>query len=715
MVNKSNFYLDFGGDLYQIDVPVNFDKIKISLKRYGKYAREILIDGEVTFWDRPIEFGHQLSKLLEYHKEYGDEAVVNLIIQTESGREFRWQLDYLDCKTDRESYFTCKLITNSLKKILEDNKSVKVDVFSNLDAFGNNINYIQSKRVKLLPKEIREISTHTTGNSELRVVSEPIIYDVGADAQLMPSFTDFRPGNPWGALGSEDSSARSYYVETDQAYVGGGSNNVYETYKSGGLASVENFWFDVDTQFRLDISDLIVNVNIANAPPNINLRIQMAIITYDNSNRDNVVDSYYVNLYQSNGKVHEVNTSINAFIPAYSRVIYEFRVSSGNGFTRTLTDNVEVIGGLFQATRVGIFEATTAKMARLYHVAERVVNSFGLGEIQFDAECIGRLSGYWNSYVTSGSHIRNLLDQKFNVSLEDIRKFVQNALNGDIQISGNKVFIGNYRDFYADYEVGRIKFEPNVDSYEITLNDDLVKNEFTFEFESYEDEEKDTLDAFHTSSQWWIPKRNEGKIEAKVNFIADGYSIEYARRQGITEEPTTLKDKDDKIYVIDTIEVGKETQNRRSQLYDSVTGIFSPDSVYNLLYSIKRLIIDNYSERLKEINITNKYPFIAKNKEFIANGDLRVVGMGYDYEDDADITNDVLRGNPILDKEIYNFELNKRIDFESIITIFESIIELKGYVTFFDDEKEIKMYPYEMNYDAVKQVLNVKAERKYEV
>lgn len=699
----AKFYLEFNTGTYQIDKPVGFDDVKINLKRTGKFAKEIQINGDLTFINRPIHYGHELKRIIDVFNESGDESVIYLIAETDE-KTFKWRLDFLDCKTDKESFFTTKIITDSARKYIEDNKNVKVDVFSNLDINGNNINYMPFEYVELYPKEIQEISIHTTGNESLEVSTGTIYYVLGESITI---------GNPWGALLTDQSeSASEYYVSTQQDYANPWLPQVPDTYISGELSGIENFWFDQETLFKLKVSNLTVIFNIENAPSGVMFELQIALITYDNADRDNVINKKYLKLYTGHGKNQEINIDFQQVIPANSRLIYEFRAYSGTGYWQYPNDNIEIIGGLFESSRVSIFEKSTAKMARLYHVTQRVIKGLGLN-LNLDSQLL--FHDYFNSYVTSGSHIRRLLNNEFNISFEDIRKFIQSAFFGDIQIYEDTVFVGRYRDFYTDTEVGRVEFKPNVDTFEIEINKELVKNELIVEFETYEKEEKSTLDAFHTATEWYIPKRNEGKLEAKINFIADGYSIEYARRQGITEEPTTLKDKDEKIYVIDTVEVGGVRRNRQTQGYNYVTGIFSPSTVYNLLYSVKRLLLDNYSERLKEINLTNKLPFIAKNKVFIGNGDLNVSGFGLNYVDSADILNSNLPNAPIIDKEIYNFTLNRRLRFSFIMQIMDDVLKKKGFITFYDKNIELKIYPSELDYDFQTGILTVKGEKKYEI
>src|SRR5690606_29341788 len=137
----------------------------------------------------------------------GDESVIYFIAET-AERNFKWRLDFLDCKTDKESFFTTKIITDSSRKYIEDNKNVKVDVFSNLDINGNNINYMPFEIVELYPKEIQEQSIHTTGNEDLEPVSTSIFYNVSGNNIYYPGgYVEI--GNPWGALFADQSENAS--------------------------------------------------------------------------------------------------------------------------------------------------------------------------------------------------------------------------------------------------------------------------------------------------------------------------------------------------------------------------------------------------------------------------------------------------------------------------------------------------------------------------
>lgn len=723
------FALSFNGQEFEIDPPIGWDSMKIGIKRGEKYARHIdMAISDIEFWNRPIEFGHQFDRLIQAHESTADESKIELIIYIDSVEWLRSEFVMSDCITDRENYFKTKLKGSNLRQLIESRKDVKVSVFGVDTPDGGVTAPAPTQLINLDPKIIRTTSQHTAGNIALKPVNIPVVLNIGGQNTTFPGGL-LAINNPWGALSIEQSDeAMAYYVPTNQVYVNAGpGNNIPTTYTNGMLSGTENFWIVEQSNIKINISDLSVAVNLfGGVSPQINIIVQMVVITYDNEQRDNIVSSSYTNLFSAiNTPTATIDTDWSGVIPAFSRLIFEIRVNSSGFQPRRINDNVTITGGKFTTEIINIFDSSQVEMVRLHDAGKRVIDSISENTAISDLNPISGDTLYWNSFVISGSRLRGFQDSDFNLSYSDFKKFIQNAFNGDIQINDNELFLGKYADFYTDVEIMRIPFKPSVDSFEISLNKDLIKNELLFGFETFEKDENNTLDAFHTNSEWYIRKRNAGKIESKINFILDGYSIEYARRQGISKEPTTAKDKDDKTYLIDCVFRGNKMSNRQNQGFSTVDGIYSPESAYNLLYQIKRLLIDNYSERLAELAqvMNNGTPStmieIAKLTDFKANSDLETVAniLGTStktLKDSDNIVVNVLDGKPKITPFIYKFEIAMRFKFINLLDLCKRIVNDRGYITFFTDETEIKVYPFNLDYDWNKEILTLTTEQRYE-
>lgn len=723
---------------YWIDPPIGWDKMRIELKRTGKYARQIKFgqDQEIEFWKhKPISLGHRFDTLIDYHKLFGDESFVELLNYVDDEILMAAELDFEKAVTDRESYFKCKIIVNDLSKKIEDLEDTKVDVFGSESLLGNYNDPAQSELVTLYPKKIREVSRHVIGNEDGEESNVDWILD-----KTFPNTNgeEVIIGNPWGYLKTQQNdSASSYYVDPGTNYVNNGPGlAIPDTYISGSLNQTQNYYFKVQTDFSLNIN----NVNIkydGNGVSNSMCRIVllMAVITYDNAEHDNVIDKHYEILSDTVGKEVVVNTQWSGPLPKYTRLIFEFRVyvsfRNGRQWSKTTINHESEFFG----STIGIYPGSKAKMTRLINAGKKILSNYTENQALINAPRFLQGGEFWWYYITSGFFIRGFDGSSFDLSFKEWKEFIQNAFNCDVQVNGNHVFVGRHEDFYIDKEIARFEFKPDVDSYEITFNEDLIINNFSIGYDKYEDDEVDTLDAFHTESEWYVPKRNKGSLDVKIPFTADGYSIEYARREGIDAEPTTSKSKDDDVYIVDCfvnrvfipiINVYLDIlQNRQNQGFDWVHNIFSPESAYNLRLSLKRLMIDHYSYRFSEIgqkiNSAMVMPsnVIAKNTYFKANGDLLTKSSGLQttdlqIKDNNDLIQEQLP-SPLIGSEIYDFKLAIRMKYDKLISMYKSIINENGYVTLYTSEKEMKFYPFDMSYDWIKEELKFKAEIKHEI
>lgn len=724
-----------------IDPPIGWDKMPIELKRADKYARKIKFgeDQEVEFWkSKPIKLGHRFDEIINCHKKFGDESFIELIIFVDDEEFMRAELDVKNSTTDRESYFKCKLLINDLSKKIDDLKDTKINVFGEESLLGNPNPPAESDSVILMPKKIRERSRHEIGDEDQKKISEPMVIDIGGSYQNVGETLDM--GNPYGLLLIDQSDvAETYFVPSDQVYVNSGpGNNVPSTYTGGSLSNTHNLYFKVQTDVIIKAENVHIKVDGTNVRDN-NTRIifQIASITYDNENLENVIEKKYINIKTIYGKEALINETIQLSVPKFTRFIYEYRVYIG-GRTQTPDERLTLFdGGSITADTVGLYPASRARMTRLINAGKKILSNYTENAANIIAPKFFEDGPFWWYYITNGYFIRGFLDSSFDVSWKEWKDFVQTAFNCDVQINGNNVFIGRHEDFYRNVEVARFPFKPDVDSYEITFNDDLIVNNLNIGYEQYEDEEYDTMDAFHTESEWFIPKRNKGSLDIKIPFTADGYSIEYARREGIDAEPTTAKKKDDDIYIIDCF-LNKIVfpppfpatiyllQNRQSQGFSLVEGIFSPETAYNLRLSLKRLLLDHYKHRIAEIGqkLNNGIPIpstqFAKNTFFKANGNLKtqanldMITTHHLVIDEADITKSLI-SQPLIGSEIYEFTLSMRIKFKELVTMYKRIINENGYITLFTDDIELKFYPFDMSYDEVQEQLKIKAERKYEI
>lgn len=727
---------------YFIDPPIGWDEMPIELKRVGKYARRIIFaEGkELTFVKhKHIDLGHQFDRLVSAHELYADEAFIEFVLIVDGAELLRGEMEIPEAKTDRLNYFTCSLKVNDLNKKIEDLEDTKVNIYGEESLLGNYNAPAETENVTLMPKQIRERAKHELGNEDMEVMTTPLVKYFGEQNQNVGS--SLVMGNPIGLLQVDESdAAETYYVPPTQSYVNAGPGNaVPTTYTDGNLNNTHNLYFATPAQVTINVENLRLKVegqNIRNN--NTQIVLQIAVITYNNADRETVINKYYENLITVSGTEVLINVTKSINVPRYTRLIYEYRVNIG-GRISTPDERFTVFnGGSISADTIDIYPASLSKMTRLINAGKKILNNYSENTAIVTAPRFEQGGEFWWYYITSGYFIRGFTDDSFDLNFKDWKEFVQNAFNCDVQINGNSIFIGKHEDFYVDKEIARIEFRPDEDNFEITLNEELIKNKMSIKFDNFESDKKDTLDAFHTESEWFIPKRNKGSLDLDLGFTADGYSIEYARREGINAEPTTAKQKDNDVYIVDCfvnrihipilniyIDV---LQNRQDQGFEVAAGtVFSSGTIYNIRLGIKRLLLDHWNFRIAEIGqkLNNGFPSglteYVKNTFFKSNGGLRTNATDVNLKtfqgwitENENIRGDQLNA-PIISPDVYNFTIAKRMKYDEVITLFNRIISEKGYVTFFTADSEKKVHIFDASYNWVEEKLTIKGEKRYAI
>jgi hypothetical protein len=189
---------------------------------------------------------------------------------------------------------------------------------------------------------------------------------------------------------------------------------------------------------------------------------------------------------------------------------------------------------------------------------------------------------FYNNFVFNGKLIRQFTDQAFYGTIkENVSQLFE--LNSDYQINKDAVYIGQYNDFYTNNEIGAFLTAPE-QSFKSAFNDRYSINKMEYKYKSFEQDkdESNTIDAIHTSTQWLLPnKQVENNLKIEVDFVRDPFEIESARRQGIFTKDTTSLSNDDKVYIIDVIELAPNTRNEFTALLQYTKSI--EDETFKIL------------------------------------------------------------------------------------------------------------------------------------
>lgn len=698
-------YFEEYNETLQIDKPEGLEKADFELKQnsngYGRYLT-FADDTDITFIPRK---SHQFAKLCDLYETKKWQTSVYLILSI-AGEEFmRGRLKFEDAETDYEYYFSCKMDVNTQREIIEAKKSTSVDLYSEKSVDNKDISKIQTTDVLTKYKEIYDDSSvyldkpsfpHTETITESQSIYDNVWVNLFTKSEATSDFVSVGKG--------------FYPLYTPNPSYG--DENDYTHFKNG----------ESTTKLIVEIKDIDVTYNLdRDSITNVRKRV----VNYDSSG--NIIDDTTTDLAVSYDQHFVFNFKEEIDVPPYQVLFYYFgfgRIVQNNPIDGTFTFNKQPRISFFSTS---IYDDTTTKCARLIDIGKQCLKSITNDAVTVDAPKFTEPGGnFYDIYATSGLELRQYPDQPFYATWNNFADYIRNSFNCDVQINGNEVFIGHQMDFYTNIECGRILLQPNKDSYKIAPNEKLVKSGFSLKYDKYEDDENssNTIDSIHVSSEWYLPDSqplDDASDDHELKYIADQYMIENVRRESFNKDSTKTIPNDKEIYVIDTITENGVLQNRSNQGF-TVSNLYSPETSYNLRLSVKRLIIDYFSEHLANVSQFTADQLAWKNTSYLNNKtattqctDAAIPTTDIEIVEGNDITPEEI-ANPFLNGDTVTFDLAQRMKFDEFIDIVKNIINDRGYLTFYTEAgSEIKIYVSALKYSWENEKLyNITGERRHE-
>lgn len=197
--------------------------------------------------------------------------------------------------------------------------------------------------------------------------------------------------------------------------------------------------------------------------------------------------------------------------------------------------------------------------------------------------------------VTNGFQIR-----QFEIGTRplkvDLKKVLQ-SLNSIFCIgynyindsSGAYVRIERRDYFYQDREIVAIS---DLQSYREEVAIDIIYNELEMGYDKFQDSGFNSLDEFNTKSSWLTPiRKNKKKLSQLSSMIASGYSIESIRREQFRDKPSSSVTNDEESFIVAVRRVDATNwSTEKNEPFETVTGLISPATSYNLRISPKRAL-----------------------------------------------------------------------------------------------------------------------------
>lgn len=535
-------FLTHGTQTIEITEPIGFDasSFKIEQKSDG-FARDITIMGEdvdlefrAGVYGEPSQQITQLANgvdvpyltsgfewLLNIYENEGFEANV-LYTLTNNGSTFQvGQLMFTGAETDKQIYFRCKVIQNLERAKYKRNVKVKTNAFGNSDINGNSITPTQTDKVLLKAKPLFGVSRWEKGVNTVTILPEGdttssfglISNVVRSDLRKTLSFIPGKSGIQ------------------DFVYIEGADDLVNGTLKIG------------------------VNCQFVAVGASVTVRLFWGV-------KDSV--SYNLNDYNllvsqsgTNFTINQQFTLNNLTIGRGQSLYLFFNVVMS--FPNLLAVNVLSTDNFvdFSATSIGIDSVISG--VRLIDLLKSKANHIGnlpLFAPDFDVD-----GKYYNQHVSNGKMIRQI-ETEFTNTMDEVYSSVCDELNYDWKVGQNSIEIKHYRDFYRDKEIGMFEIAPN-SGYKENFNERYLVNTFEYKYAKYEQDkdEKGTIDAVHTESQWKLANNMvENNLQREVKHIRDPFLFERVRRNNTSTNGTTSLSNDDDLFMYETLPLAPNSQ-----------------------------------------------------------------------------------------------------------------------------------------------------------
>lgn len=163
-------------------------------------------------------------------------------------------------------------------------------------------------------------------------------------------------------------------------------------------------------------------------------------------------------------------------------------------------------------------------------------------------------------------------------------------------------------------------------------------------------------------------------------------------------------------YTYTILKVNAPLTNYTYQGFSETIGLNSPESYSNRRYSVMRNIYKYYQSYLATANLywkekPLKNTWYKNNPHYTAKYSEVKLTEGQEFTPD----------NPILSPVLYNEMIFANVSFKKFIKLMTDIRSNRGFIRTIDNnQKVVKVYPVDMEFELIKNELRIKAKEKYE-
>jgi hypothetical protein len=774
-MENAKFYLHFLSDGFgkvEISEPIGMSSTSFELRQKEKgYGRDISFAGGETQFEFSYYRDHYLYKLLYYYHRFGFESKVNLIIEINGIENIVGELDFATAITDDLQYFKCNVIQDTSLQVIKRRSKVKVDMFSDKDLDGNDIDKAPTTNVLVKAKAVFQESKW-----EQQIVNTVTTTNLGNFINVAQSLTQYEIEDTYTPSFPNSTNGNDFLLLTAK-------NNI--------------------RSLRINISNLKGIITQETGTGDSNLGIHLDIkkgLTYATS--ELIADIR--NVLIKNGESVEFNINTIIDIPELKRGesiwIYLF-IGQILAYKITAIVNTCQISITAESTAYN----SITKAVRLNDVQKQIIKSYaGLNVLAPRYEPNGE---FYDTFLLNGNLLRSITDKPFEISLDDIEESLTEH-NASYEVN-DRVFFGTYPDFYTNTECGFFD-NTQFSQFSKKFNEKHSINTFNFKYKAYqalkENEQPNSDDTIHGETTMLLGnKMVENTKAVMVEWIRDSFLIDEARKKSIEITTGTAYQNDSDLFALDCVknendlsyteasELNHEWNTGTSKLIlrsnetlnfkiigvfegtpfeikapDKNTGFYtvskvseqelqltwvsggamttnndgvrftqytylipkeqipyvsrttegitttsnikSPETFANILYSVKRNILNYYNSYLATCNLYHKEKAITTTA-YKNNGEATIVANDVTTVENQEIVPSGIILSPIM----YNDIIFANVEFEDYLELTKNIRSKRGFIRCIDNnDRVIKIYPVNMKWDVLSKELNIKAEEKYD-
>lgn len=513
--------------LEPINEPIGFDAIDFNLRRdkdYFSVSNQFAGNKHVFKFDKGSHY-NIIDSLFKEYETKGFNAFATITINQDSDLLFVGTLDFASCVTDMVNYLECQVIVKDKLSVLEDNKSVKIDLLSDKDLMGNN--------APILP--LTEVFIDSL-NIDL---SSKWYHDGIKSYNVQGSFNTIRINEKYGI---NNSLSWLYAVNS--------SSSPIERYRSFKVVDAKENLQDIIIRMEFGAQTKFVYANEQQRQFKLRL-IVFHGLDYEGLGNDDWINGVTEFVVWEGGGDGSNEISLPSVlsprldaIPRNHGIWILFDTPMGV-FT---DDNSSIEITATTQDFSSIVNASTYKQA----ISNTIKKASGINNVEF----IG-LDYYNLNYVFNGNLLRNITDKPFYITWNNIKEQLTERCVGLEYNQETDTLTLAHRDyFYPDKEIIAIGDYQKQEFYEDKPDADFIINTFGYEYKKYQAQKENSVignsGSVHGESEWYVKNKNvSGDLKVSLPFVRDSFMIEDTRRKAIEYNENTATNEDDTITILD--------------------------------------------------------------------------------------------------------------------------------------------------------------------